>query len=281
MKNYDFGDKLIQARQARGWTQMDLAEKSNISLRTIQRIESGQVNPRAYTLKQLSEIMGLEFSEILVNSGDSKSTNPHSGFSLSKFLLWHISDLFNLKTKTMKKVAILTSITIITAISLFSIINDSKAQTSERTDYIKTNSRGIIYLIPRGQKTLLSNMKDTADIRVDSDLIQEYKGKIYLNKNYIGKAIEGDTVKYNQGNLEIVVSYYLQTSSYRNDIFYLFPKGQMIDDMSLFEGTESFHFSGHVLKEKSNEIFFDDKLIGKAQAGDTILYSNGKVKILK
>lgn len=284
MKKFDFGDKLIQSRHARGWTQMDLAEKSNISLRTIQRIESGQVNPRAYTLKQLSEIIGLEFSETLENSGDSKSKNPHSGFSLSKFILWHISDLFNLKTKTMKKVTILASIMIITAISLFSIITDSEAQNnvaSDKTDYIETNSRGIIYLIPRGQKTVLSNMKDTADLRVDSDLIQEYKGKIYLNTNYVGKAIEGDTVKYNQGNLEIVGSYYLQPSSYRNDIFYFFPKGQIIDNMSLFEGIESFNFSGHVLKEKSNEIYFDDKLIGKAQAGDTILYRNGEMKILK
>lgn len=284
MKNYDFGDKLIQARQAKGWTQMDLAEKSNISLRTIQRIESGQVNPRAYTLKQLSEIVGLDFSEMLENSGDSKSKNPHSSFNLSKLILWHISDLFNLKTNTMKKMTILSSITIITAISLFSIITDSKAQTnvaSDRTDYIETNSRGIIYLIPRGQKTVLANMKDTADLRVDSDLIQEYKGNIYLNKNFIGRALEGDTVKYSQGNLEIVDSYYLQTSSYRKDIFYLFPKGQIIDNMSLFEGTESFHFSGHVLKEKNNKIFFDDKLIGKAQAGDTILFRNGKVRILR
>jgi transcriptional regulator with XRE-family HTH domain len=283
MKNHDFGNKLIQARQAKGWTQMDLAEKSNISLRTIQRIESGQVNPRAYTLKQLSEIIGLDFNEMLENSGDSKSKNPHSNFNLSKVILWHISDLFNLKTNTMKKVTILSSIMIVAAISLFSIIDDSEAQTTEdsqRKYFVETNSRGIIYLIPHGQKTVISNMKDTADLRVDSDLIQEYKGNIFLNKNYIGRALEGDTVKYNQGILEIVDSYYLQTSSYRNDIFYLFPKGQMIDNMSLFEGTESFHFSGHVLKEKNNKIFFDDRLIGNVQAGDTILYNNGKVKLL-
>ena len=284
MKNYDFGEKLIHARQAKGWTQMDLAEKTNISLRTIQRIESGQVNPRAYTVKQLSEIIGLDFCEILENSRDSKSKNPHSGFSLSKLILWHISDLFNLKTHTMKKVTILSLITILTTIGLFSIIRHSIAQDnvdSDRTDYTVTSSKGIIYLIPRGQKTIISNMKDTADLRIDSDLIQEYKGKIFLNKNYIGRALEGDTVKYNQGNLEIVDSYYLQPSSYRKDIFYLFPNGQMIDNMSLFEGTESFHLSGHILKEHNNNILFDEKFIGKAQPGDTILYRNGKVKILR
>jgi hypothetical protein len=55
----------------------------------------------------------------------------------------------------------------------------------------------------------------------------------------------------------------------------------MIDNMSLYDNTESFHFSGHILKEKNNKIYFDDKLIGKAQVGDTILYNNGKVKILR
>jgi len=284
MKDYNFGNKLIQARQAKGWTQMDLAEKSHISLRTIQRIESGQVNPRAYTVKQLSEIIGVDFFEILKNSGDGKSKNRHSDFSLSKYILWHISDLFNLKTNTMKKVTILSSITIITAISLFSVITDSNAQSpsvSSSKDYIKTNSRGIIYLVPRGQETVLSNMKDTADLKVDNDLIQEYKGNIFLNKNYIGRVLEGDTVKYNQGKLEIIDSYYLQTSSYRKDMFYLFPKGQLISNQSLYEGTESFHFSEHILQEKDYKIYVDKKLVGKVEPGDTVVYRDGKIKILK
>ncbi len=284
MKKYDFGYKLIKARQAKGWTQMDLSEKSNISLRTIQRIESGQVNPRTYTLKQLSLIVGLDFSEILENSGDSKSKNSHSGFSLLKLILWHISDLFNLKTNTMKKVTILSSITIITAISLFSVITNSNAQStnvSDSEDYIKSNSRGIIYLIPRGQETVLSNIKDTADLKVGNDLIQEYQGNILLNKKYIGRALEGDTVKYNQGKLEIIDSYYLQTSSYRKDMFYLFPKGQLISNMSLFEGTESFNFSEHILQEKDYKIYIDKKLVGKVESGDTVVYRDGKIKILK
>lgn len=284
MKKNDFGHKLIQARQTKGWTQMDLAEKSNISLRTIQRIESGQVNPRAFTIKQLSEIIGLDSFEILENSGDSKSKNRHSDFNMLKYILWHITDLFNLKTNTMKKVTILSSITIITVFSLFSVITDSNAQDIrgfDSKDYIQTNSRGIIYLIPRGHKTILSNTKDTADLRVANDLIQEYKGFIFLNNIYIGRALEGDTIKYKEGKLEIVDSYYLQTSSYRKDMFYLFPKGHQISNMSLYEGTESFHFSDHILQEKNYKIYVDKKLVGKVESGDTIVYRDGKIQILR
>lgn len=48
------------ARLARGYTQLDLSQKTNISLRSIQRIESAQVNPRAYTLGILSVALELQ-----------------------------------------------------------------------------------------------------------------------------------------------------------------------------------------------------------------------------
>jgi hypothetical protein len=124
-------------------------------------------------------------------------------------------------------------------------------------------------------------MKDTADLRVANDLIQEYKGFIFLNNIYIGRALEGDTIKYNGGKLEIVDSYYLQTSSYRKDMFYLFPKGHQISNMSLFEGTESFHFSDHILQEKNYKIYVDKKLVGKVESGDTVVFRDGKIQILR
>ena len=53
-------NQIKAARVARGYTQLDLAEKTNISLRSIQRIESAQVSPRAYTLNILSATLGLQ-----------------------------------------------------------------------------------------------------------------------------------------------------------------------------------------------------------------------------
>jgi len=42
------------ARIAKGYTQLELSERTKISLRSIQRIENGGVEPRLYTLKLLS-----------------------------------------------------------------------------------------------------------------------------------------------------------------------------------------------------------------------------------
>lgn len=53
-----------QGRLAKGYTQKELSELSNISVRSIQRIENGEILPRSYTLKTLSEILGLSFDEL-------------------------------------------------------------------------------------------------------------------------------------------------------------------------------------------------------------------------
>ena len=47
-------------RNELGYTQQELAEKSGLSLRTIQRIESGGTIPKGYTLKALSQALGVE-----------------------------------------------------------------------------------------------------------------------------------------------------------------------------------------------------------------------------
>lgn len=52
-----FGKKLLEVRKAKGLTQEEVAEKCGITIRTIQRIESGLVEPRVYTIKIISETM--------------------------------------------------------------------------------------------------------------------------------------------------------------------------------------------------------------------------------
>ncbi|MEL6537483.1 MAG: helix-turn-helix transcriptional regulator [Bacteroidota bacterium] len=51
--------QILQARKAKAWSQEDLAEHSGISLRTIQRLERGESNPRPYTLRQLRQVLEL------------------------------------------------------------------------------------------------------------------------------------------------------------------------------------------------------------------------------
>jgi len=48
MKQPESGRKIFQLRMAKGLTQEELVERCNISVRTIQRIEAGEVTPRRH-----------------------------------------------------------------------------------------------------------------------------------------------------------------------------------------------------------------------------------------
>jgi uncharacterized Tic20 family protein len=63
MNQPDLGLKVSELRQLKNLTQEQLAEKCEVSTRTIQRIESGEVDPRAYTLQRLGEVLNFDFEE--------------------------------------------------------------------------------------------------------------------------------------------------------------------------------------------------------------------------
>lgn len=57
-------EKLIHARRSMGLTQEELAIRSKLAIRTIQRIENGQTMPRMYTLRAIADTLGLPYAEI-------------------------------------------------------------------------------------------------------------------------------------------------------------------------------------------------------------------------
>jgi uncharacterized Tic20 family protein len=57
------GLKVSELRQQKGFTQELLAERCEVSPRTIQRIEGGEVDPRAYTVHCLGEALDFDFGE--------------------------------------------------------------------------------------------------------------------------------------------------------------------------------------------------------------------------
>ena len=61
MNQPDLGLKVTELRQQKGLTQEQLAEQCEVSTRTIQRIESGDVDPRAYTLQCLGKALEFDF----------------------------------------------------------------------------------------------------------------------------------------------------------------------------------------------------------------------------
>src|SRR3954463_3880349 len=59
------GKKIVDLRIRRGWTQEELADKTGVTVRTIQRIETGATQPRLYTLKALASVLGTEVESLL------------------------------------------------------------------------------------------------------------------------------------------------------------------------------------------------------------------------
>lgn len=73
MKQPELGRKISELRKAKGLTQEELVEKCNLNVRTIQRIEAGEVTPRTYTIKALFEALGTEWSEKEMSTDLEKS----------------------------------------------------------------------------------------------------------------------------------------------------------------------------------------------------------------
>ena len=96
MKQPELGKKIAELRKAKGYTQEELVEKCNLSVRTLQRIEAGEVVPRSYTIKVI-------FAALDHKVYDSSSTRIGQFFR-------QLLDLFNLKTNTMKKLSILSAV---------------------------------------------------------------------------------------------------------------------------------------------------------------------------
>ena len=56
MNQPELGQKIVELRKAKMWTQEELVDACNISIRTIQRIEAGEVVPRDYTIKTIMAV---------------------------------------------------------------------------------------------------------------------------------------------------------------------------------------------------------------------------------
>lgn len=70
MKQPELGRKISELRKARGLTQEELVEKCNIGVRTIQRIEAGEVIPRMYTIKTI--LAALDYDINLISEDNDK-----------------------------------------------------------------------------------------------------------------------------------------------------------------------------------------------------------------
>lgn len=76
MKQPQLGKKISELRKAKGLTQEELVEKCNLNVRTIQRIEAGEVTPRSYTVKALFEALDYQWEGVKNGFKDEERKVP-------------------------------------------------------------------------------------------------------------------------------------------------------------------------------------------------------------
>lgn len=64
MKQPELGQRILALRTQKGLTQDELVELCNINVRTLQRIENGEVTPRSYTIKTILTALDYDFESL-------------------------------------------------------------------------------------------------------------------------------------------------------------------------------------------------------------------------
>lgn len=74
MKNQSISGNLIYQRKLKGYTQEYLSEKSSVGVRTIQRIEKGEVQPHLQTVKLLAVGLDINVDDLIVIENPKEET---------------------------------------------------------------------------------------------------------------------------------------------------------------------------------------------------------------
>jgi XRE family transcriptional regulator, regulator of sulfur utilization len=65
--------QIVAARKKKGYTQEELADLAQVTVRTIQRIESGESVPRPYTLKTIAAALEISFETLTATGSAEKN----------------------------------------------------------------------------------------------------------------------------------------------------------------------------------------------------------------
>jgi transcriptional regulator with XRE-family HTH domain len=134
MNQPELGKKIAELRKAKGLTQDELVSMCNLNVRTLQRIESGEVTPRSFTIKAIFTALDYNIYDGLIST-DSTTKTETSEFSRLEQIYRYVFDLFNLKTNTMKKLLILSTIAIC---MVFLFTGMTSAQSTDTNKLIGT-----------------------------------------------------------------------------------------------------------------------------------------------
>lgn len=184
----ELGKKIADYRKSKGFTQEELVEKCNLSVRTLQRIEAGEVTPRIYTVKLILEVLELDFESSL-----SSHHENHKGSIEKRLEQFYINfiDLFNLKTNTMKKISILSVAIFAVIFGITSSTNVTFGQSDSKAKRIieKTNTDFLQYFNNGEINSLVELYRD------DACLVSRGCGKEFI-RNYYN--IEANKYKFTE-----------------------------------------------------------------------------------
>ena len=91
MKQQTISENLLYQRKLKGFTQDELSEKTTVGVRTIQRIEKGEVQPHLQTVKLLAVGLDIEVEDLIVLDNPKEETIQRKWM-----LLLHASPFFGL-----------------------------------------------------------------------------------------------------------------------------------------------------------------------------------------
>jgi transcriptional regulator with XRE-family HTH domain len=199
MKKIDFGTILFEARKAKGLTQEEIAEKAKITVRTIQRIESGLVHPRASTMKIISDVLGFDFFETFNYSLEARKENRSSNLKLSKKLRF-VKDLINLKTNAMKKISILSASVLLIALVLTAFISGTNTQIEN------LNNKSI--LIQRNDDNSIKRIEVSFSNNLTLDSLVHIKNELDL----LGITISYQKIEFDMDNQLLTIASKVSTN---------------------------------------------------------------------
>ena len=174
------GKRIVVLRKAKGLTQEELVEKCNLNVRTLQRIESGEVTPRSYTRRLIFAALDSNINDSFEIAHDKSAK---IGFIIPVWLeqfYRYVFDLFNLKTNKMKKISILSVTICALGFMLMILFTESKAQSQAKVKKtIEECSKNSIRWFNNGQIDSLMTL-----YRGDACLGARGCGKIFINEYY-------------------------------------------------------------------------------------------------
>jgi len=167
MNQPELGKKIAELRKLKGLTQEELVDRCNLSVRTLQRIEYGEVTPRAYTLKLIYE--ALDFN---VDKSFDPTLKGEKGLIsnwLEQFYIGFI-DLFNLKTHKMKKITILSIMLSAILYGVFGLVMESKAE-KENTASVQVSDNTLKKDQKKGSEPVFSDFTAYGSFEENDELI--------------------------------------------------------------------------------------------------------------